>query len=278
MEQFLKARPAHKAQLAANWQQAFGDDEAYTDFVFDRFAGLAHTYIAEENGAVIGSVCAVPVSLAGHDGVYIYGVNTREDKRGQGVMDGLLRFVHQQEKMDGKAFALLVPAGKKLFDYYEKFGYKTLFYQHIVQRSVRNNLWAQADFDTITAPRLTQLRERFLGTDFVRFAPAAHAAMMQDLYTGGATTVETEGGYGVFFQTSDTKMEFKELAAADQLAANRLLEAARQKTGCEQAIVRLARSSEVYLGEGGQDAPYGQLCWLCEPFRLSEPYMGLMCD
>lgn len=278
MLKYLKAQPCHKASLVANWGQAFGDAAAYTDFVFDRFAGLDHTFLALEGDEVLASVCAVPVRLGRYHGVYIYGVNTRPDRRGQGVMEGLLRFVHDSEKQSGAAFAALVPAGEKLFSYYEKFGYQTVFYRRALRRSVRNNLWAQADFDTITAPRLTQLRERFFHMDFVAFAQNPHAAMVQDLYTGGATTVETEGGYGVFFKTKDDVLEFKELAATDSAAANRLLEAARQQTGCAQALVYLPLESEVYLGEGGVQEPYGQLCWLGDAGVLRDPYMGLMCD
>lgn len=278
MPEYLKAQSRHKAQLAANWQTAFGDDAAYTDFVFDRFAGLEHTWLAIEKDEVVASVCAVPVTLGKYTGIYVYGVNTRKDKQKQGVMDGLLRFVHEAEKAEGAQFAVLIPANKPLFDYYEKFGYKTFFWRRCLLLEIRNNLWAQADFDTLTAARLSQMRSRFIDTDYVKFSQSAHAAMMQDLYTGGATTVETEGGYGVYFTTKSDILEFRELMAADNLAANRLLEAARQKSGCSSARLYLPRYSELYLGEGGEEQAYGQLCWLLEEHRLSDPYMGLMCD
>lgn len=277
MTQCRIACGADKPQLAANWQDAFGDGTAYIDFVFDRFAGLAHTYVSEQDGAVVASLCAVPVTLGRYQGIYLYGVNTKKEYRSKGIMDVLLRYVHETEKQNGAAFSVLIPASESLFGYYEKYGYQTVFYRHILRRPIRNNIWAQADFDTITAPRLNMLRHRFLEHEIVEFEPSAHAAMMQDLYTGGATTVETEGGYGIFFEMDGT-LAFKEFLACDNLAANRLLEAARQHTGCENAALFLPRYSEVYLGEGGEESPYGQLCWLNGEKKLIEPYMSLMCD
>lgn len=278
MLEYMRCTPADKPALAENWRQAFGDGPAFTDFVFDRFAGLAHTFAAKDGEELIASICAVPVTMGKYDGIYLYGVNTRPDARGKGVMDGLLRHLHETEKENGAEFAVLVPAGEKLFAYYEKYGYKTVFYRHHITRPIQNNVWAQADFDTITAPRLRALRHRFMETDMVEFKDPAHAAMVQDLYAGGATTVENEGGYGVFFQLDEETLEFRELMAADNLAAGHLLEAARQRTGCRTANLFLPRYSEVYLGQGGSEEPYGQLCWLRGEKKLTDPYMGLMCD
>lgn len=271
-----KAKEEDRADLSALWQAAFKDEQPYIDFVFDRFAGLEHTWVAEEAGQVIASVCAVPVLLKKLPGVYIYGVNTRADLRGKGVMKALLETVHNEEKKAGRTFAALVPASASLFDYYKLFGYETMFYRRVVQRSIRANLWAVADFDTITAPRLATLREERMACDYMSFEKEAHAAMVQDLYTGGATTIETDNGYGVYFETRDT-LVFKELLADGSSAAAKILEAARQKTGREQAEIYLPQYSDVFLGEG-ELCPYGMLCWLDGPHQLTDPYMGLMCD
>lgn len=271
-----KAKEEDKAALSALWQAAFGDEQPYIDFVFDRFAGLENTWLAEENGEVVASVCAVPILLKKLPGVYIYGVNTRQDWRGKGVMSALMETVHREAKKAGRLFAVLVPASRSLFDYYAPMGYETMFYRRVVQRGIRANLWAVADFDTITAPRLAALREERMACDYLSFEKEAHAAMVQDLYTGGATTVETDCGYGVYFETRDTLI-FKELLADGSAAAAQILEAARQKTGREQAEIYLPQYSDVFLGEG-ELRPYGMLCWLAEPHKLTDPYMGLVCD
>lgn len=270
------ATPADKQALVQNWQDAFGDDSAFINFVFDQFAGLEHTVLARENGQAIASICAIPVTLGRYKGVYLYGVNTRKDFRGRKVMDTLLRYLHQKEAQAGMDFAVLVPAERSLFDYYARYGYKTLFYRRQLDKPIALNLWAQAEFDSVTALRLRQLRARFLGEEVVCFAEKNHAAMLQSLYTAGATTVETEDGYGVFFQKGDL-LTFAELAARDDRAANRILEACRQHTGARQAKIYLPRYGSVFLGEGAEQ-PYGQLCWLCGEHTLQDPYMGLMGD
>ncbi|HIV87283.1 MAG TPA: GNAT family N-acetyltransferase [Candidatus Pygmaiobacter gallistercoris] len=272
-----KAEERDRAALQALWQQAFGDDAAFVDFVLDRFAGLENIFLTERAGEVAAFACAVPVTLGRLRGIYLYGVNTRADLRGQGIMRELLGEIHADAAARGLDFAVLVPEGEKLFGFYEKLGYQTLFYHRIVEKEIRPNLWAQAEFDTLTAPRLAAAREKFLEQPYIAFEGGAHAAMVQNLYTDGATTVQTEEGYGVFFTERET-LVFRELAASGNRAATRILEAARQQTGCDKARLELPRYGEVFLGEG-KIIPYGMLYWLRGERKLDgEPNMSLMCD
>ena len=272
-----KAEERDRAALQELWQQAFGDDPEFIDFVFDRFAGFDNIFLTEREGEIAAYLCAVPVTLDRLRGIYLYGVNTRAALRGQGIMRQLIGEVHAEAAARGLDFAVLVPEGEKLFGFYEKLGYETLFYHRIVEKEIRPNLWAQAEFDTLTAPRLAAAREKFLERPYIAFEGAAHAAMVQNLYTDGATTVQTEDGYGVFFIERDT-LVFRELAANGNPAATRILEAARQHTACDRARLELPRYGEVFLGEGKTE-PYGMLCWLHGPQKLTgEPTMSLMCD
>lgn len=270
------AKDADRPELVRLWQEAFGDDEATAGFVLDRFAGPENVLIAEEDGAIAAYACAIPVTMGRYRGIYLYGVNTKKELRGRGIMARLLGEIHTDAARRGRDFAVLVPEGKKLFGFYEKFGYTTRFYHRIVTKEVRPNLWAQAEFDTLTAPRLAALREKFLEPPYVAFEERAHAAMVQDLYTSGATTIEAENGYGVFFVRGDL-MIFKELAAEGNLAATRMLEAARQHTGCSMAQLELPRYGEVFLGEG-ETVPFGMLKWLSGERKLDEPSMSLVGD
>ncbi len=271
-----KATLQDRPELTSLWQEAFGDEKEYIDFVFDQFAGLDGVWLTEQDGAVAAYACVIPVTLGSLRGVYLYGVNTKKELRGRGIMRGLMEEIHAEAAHAGLDFAVLVPAGQKLFEFYEKLGYQTLFYHRIVEKEIRPNLWAQAEFDTLTAPRLAAAREKFRERPYVAFAPRPHAAMVQSLYTEGATTVETEEGYGVFFIEQDTLI-FRELAATGNAAATRILEAARQHTACDRARLELPRYGEVFLGEG-TCVPYGMLRWLRGEKKLDEPSMSLMCD
>ena len=67
-------------------------------------------------------------------------------------------------------------------------------------------------------------------------------------------------------------------AARGNFAATRMLEAARQHTGCAHAQLELPRYGELFAGEGSS-VPYGMLYWLRGARALSgEPTMSLMCD
>ena len=276
MGEMRTATESDRPALAALWREAFGDGPEFIDFVFDRFAGLENIWWEEQDGAPAASACVVPVTMGPLRGVYLYGVNTRADLRGQGLMSRLLGQVHAEAARRGRDFAVLVPEGARLFDFYARLGYETRFYHRLVEKEIRLNLWARAEFDTLTAQRLAAARQRFLEPPYVAFEPQAHAAMVQNLYTDGATTVETDEGYGVFFTQRDT-LVFKELAATGNLAATRILEAARQHTACDRAKLELPRYGEVFLGEG-EARPYGMLKWLNGERKLDEPSMSLMCD
>ena len=235
------ATQADRPVLNDLWQQAFGDGPEFSNFVFDKFAGFDHTYVEDQGGQIAASACAVPVTLGARRGVYLYGLNTRAELRGKGIMRTLMQTLEQQLVSDGAAFTVLVPANEPLFGFYEKLGYEALITHRIVKKEVKPNLWVKADFDTLTAPRLAAAREQFLPHPYVAFAAQPHAAMVQNLYTSGATTVQTEQGYGIFFVQRDTMM-FRELAAESNFAATQILEAARQKSGCFEAMLERAHA------------------------------------
>ncbi len=64
--------------------------------------------------------------LPGH---YIYAAATLPEYEGQGIMTGLLDFCCKRAAAAGDAFSCLVPASDSLFQFYEKRGYRTLFYR-----------------------------------------------------------------------------------------------------------------------------------------------------
>ena len=90
------ATQADRPVLNDLWQQAFGDGPEFSNFVFDKFAGFDHTYVEEQGGQLVASACAVPVTLGALRGFYLYGLNTRGELRGRGIMRTLLQTLEQQ--------------------------------------------------------------------------------------------------------------------------------------------------------------------------------------
>ena len=82
-------------------------------------------------------------------------------------------------------------------------GFAWAFALRCLPREVERNLWSQAEFDSVTAKKLCELRERFW-PDTVRLTPERMAVVLGDLYSSGATIVSSAHGYGIYFRKEDT--------------------------------------------------------------------------
>ena len=143
-------------------------------------------------------------------------------------------------------------------------------------REVSRNLWSQAEFDTVTAKKLCELREQFW-KDTVQLSPERMAVVLQELYARGATIVSNEHGYGIYFRREDT-LYFVELMAEDDRSAEVLMEAAREKEVIvERAVITVGAAQNLFLGEGTRQ-DYGMIRFDAEPFDVEESYMRLMME
>ena len=126
-------------------------------------------------------------------------------------------------------------------------GFERAFALRCLPRSVSRNLWAQAEFDTVTAKKLCELRARFW-PDTVQLPPERMAVVLGDLYARGATLVSSDQGYGVYFRSEDT-LYFVEMMAEDDRAAEKLMEAAREKEVIvEKAVNHRGRCPDPVFG------------------------------
>lgn len=272
---FRAAQQADWPALEELFVTAFGGPASFARSVLADFAGPENVFLAQGQAGPGALLCAVPVTLAGRPGAYYYGLTTAPALRGQGVMTGLMDYARRQLAQRGAAFAVLIPAGESLFGFYAARGFEKAFEKRVVRRAVRNNLWAQADFDTITANGLQTLRDRY-APRAVQLNQKGRVAVMTDLYSGGITTVCSPEGYGLYFKHQD-RLRFIELFAEGDRAAEKLLEAARQKTGAEQAVVELGAQQNLFLGEGTAKN-YGMIQFFGPRFDVQDAYMRLMLD
>ena len=226
-------QPSDRAAVVALWQKERGDTAEFINTAMDRFAGEQNVYVAEENGQIEAAALAVPVTLQGRPGNYLFGLC------GQGNL-------------------ILACALRCL------------------PREVERNLWSQAEFDSVTAKKLCELRERFW-PDTVMLTPEKMAVVLGDLYSRGATIVSSEQGYGIYFRKEDT-LYFVELMAGDDRSAEKLMEAAREKEVIvEKAVITVGAAQNLFLGEGTRQ-DYGMIRFEGEPFDVSESYMRLMLE
>ena len=254
-------QPSDKAAVLALWQRERGESEEFAANAVERFAGQQNVYVAEENDAIAAVALAVPVTLQGRQGSYL---------------SGLLDYLCAQQKLRGAGFTVAVPATPEQAALLQDKGFARAFALRCLPREVARNLWSQAEFDSVTAKKLCELREKFW-PDTVQFTPERMAVVLGDLYSRGATIVANERGYGVYFRKEDT-LYFVELMAEDDRAAEVLMEAAREKEVIvEKAVITVGAAQSLFLGEGTRQE-YGMIRFDGEPFDVSESYMRLMLE
>lgn len=117
-----------KTQILKLWQETFGDDKKFIETFFEIFDVNTALHTLSVNEELISMLFALPCELQ-HKGTrvklaYIYAVATRAEHRGNGYMQTLMRHTHDSLLTNGYSAAILLPADKKLRDYYGKMGYE----------------------------------------------------------------------------------------------------------------------------------------------------------
>ena len=256
-------RPSDKPAVTALWQKERGVSEEFIKNAIERFAGEQNVYVAEENDQIEAVALAVPVTLQGKPGSYLFGLC------GQGslILAGLVDTLCAQQKL---------PTSPEQAALLQDKGFQKAFALRCLPREVERNLWSQAEFDSVTAKKLCELRQRFW-PDTVSLTPERMAVVLGDLYSRGATIVSSEQGYGIYFRKEDT-LYFVEMMAEDDRSAEKLMEAAREKEVIvEKAVITVGASQNLFLGEGARQ-DYGMIRFESEPFDVSESYMRLMME
>lgn len=228
----------------------------------------------EADGPSIGAMlAAVPVTAGYRNGLWFTGMATREDLRGKGIMTKLIDTCLRAYAQNGYFFALVVPESPAAAQYYENLHFQNAFQLRVVRKPIQPNLLAQAEFDTMTVRRFCETRKRYQ-PGCVTLPESSMTEIMTRLYTQGVTTVINQRGYGLYYVKGDV-LQFIELQADNDHAADLLLQAAREKTGATQAHVILAESQNLYMGEGKR-CGYAMIRFLKKPFPLSNVYFRLL--
>ena len=113
------------AKLQTLWQEAFQETDAILDaFFLNGFSPDRHHAIYEGDTPV-SALYWFDCEFKGRKIAYIYAVATLKAHQGKGLATKLMHQTHEILKSKGYDGAILVPAGKNLFAFYEKLGYRT---------------------------------------------------------------------------------------------------------------------------------------------------------
>lgn len=131
-------------QIAKMWCNIFDEDKEICNLFYQNIFADAITPVYKENGKIVSSLFLLPCRFGKYKGLCVYCAMTAEEFRGQGIMKKLLDFSDDFRMKKGYDFLFLVPAEKKLFEYYKKCGYipfgiKNIF-KEVVKTSFTGNI------------------------------------------------------------------------------------------------------------------------------------------
>ena len=248
--QILKATPQDIPAVRELWKYMFDDGTAgFCDFVFSQ-CKAEDIYIVKNNEKVASMLISMAeMEYKSQKGFYLYSACTHPDYQGKGYMKQLVQYALEDQASMGRSFCMLKPAGETLFSYWKKLGFDNVTQVRKAEVEIKKNIWTNARFDIVTASRFKVLRNKFCNENILHYTPKGYETFAYSHYASGGSTVETEDGYGVYYVEGDT-MRFVELMATSTLNAIKILQAARERTGCEKATVYLSPMSDLFLGEG----------------------------
>ena len=115
------------------WKLCFGDYDEYIDFFYSRRYREDRTALLLQDGVIVSMLTMIPVQTVFPDYLItktamLYAIATHPACQKRGLATRLMDFAHEYLREFGTEFAVLVPAGKELFDFYSKQNYRTGFY------------------------------------------------------------------------------------------------------------------------------------------------------
>lgn len=216
---------------------------------------------------------AVPVRCGERRGIWFCGAAAADGVPLETLLPRLLESCLRAFSAKGYDFAVLTPDSAAEAARLEKLGFQNLLPTRVLKKPIRRNLMAHAEFDSLTVRGWLEMRQRYQPGCVNLPEPAMNEVMAQ-LYRHGLTIVSNRRGYGLYFTKGD-RLQFLELQADQDYCADLLLQAAREKTGAEQAQVLLAENQALYLG-AGRRCGYGMIAFLRGEFPITDVYFRML--
>ncbi len=248
--QILKAKTEDIPQIKQLWTQMFDDDTPdFCNFVFSSCKS-EDIYIVKEDENIVSMLIAMAdLEYKGRKGFYLYSACTLPQYEGRGYMHALAEFALEDQRKQGKTFCVLQPADEKLFGFWASLGFANITKVRRCELEIKKNIWAAAQFDIVTASRFRTLRDKFCDENIIHYTSKGYETFAGSHYMSGGSTAENDEAYAVYY-VENGSLRVVELLATSTLQAVKLLQAIREKTGCETAVVYLSPQSNLFLGEG----------------------------
>lgn len=247
--QFTTATTADLIKIEKLWVEIFGDSPQFAHFAAN-LCRPEEIYLIKENDEIAAMVNAgVDLYAYNKKGFYIYGLATVPQFRNKGYAKQLMEYVEKKKFSEDYDFILTQPAGERLFEFYRNMGYDNTVYLRKAVIEIKRNIWATAEFDTITSTRFREMRSKYSEDEVVHFSKEGYEKFTEYVYTEGGSTAESKNAYCLYFEDKE-KIIVRDLFADSTPYALQLLQAVRERTGKEKAEIQLSQNSPLFLGEG----------------------------
>lgn len=129
MNEFVWAGEDRLADVLSLWKQGFPSDSEEDIRAFgDTLKGEARPLLLLVEGEARSMAFVIPAQMNGYTVWYVYAAATARAHRGRGYFGDLLRELSHRATKAGVHGLFLRPATPSLFNYYSRFGFKSLFY------------------------------------------------------------------------------------------------------------------------------------------------------
>ena len=121
----LKGKELEKTRLL--YEEVFHDSREYTDYFYEKIQKQGTAFVVEEDKRIVSELFLIPKLLSCKDRImetlYLYGVATKKEYRGQGFMGQLMENALDYAVKTKAELVYLIPVNENL---YRRFGFQTI--------------------------------------------------------------------------------------------------------------------------------------------------------
>lgn len=234
----------HRNDFKRLFNEAFTVDKAWSDWfvqnVFDEDEALS----LEIDGKTVSGLLMTPYAFA-YQGAelpsaYISCVATARKERGKGLMHRLMHKAIVEGAERGYAFLTLIPSSRRLYFFYDQFGFSTVFYIN-EERYTSLHVFESEGYEAVE-PSYGMFHALELGRPCaVRHSERQFVNVLKDMELSGGAVVAVSDGSGsdaMAFAEIGSEVKVLDLLSSDEKAAEAALAALRAKAGEKPFIVR----------------------------------------
>ena len=194
------------------WLDCFEEKSEAVDLFFNRCLDFTSIYTASIEDKPVAMLYLIHSTLNGKKAHYLCSAATSLEYRNLGIMGRLIEYALKDSSKNGDVYSLLFPANERLYEYYERFGYKPLctarkaiFTREELIRFAENNQSNLTSVNSYNYEELQRLclKDNFLlqNNNFIFFASAYYS-----LYD--CKTVKSDKCFALFEEENGTAKVF----------------------------------------------------------------------